>query len=273
VLADVTPCVAPGRVVGLLGPAGTTGTAVRTLTRIGSFTGTAVGVVTRGAPLYADLSVADHLRLGARLNPRWDGRLAQRRVEQAGLDPAQKAGRLSGGQQAQLALTLAVARRPELLVFDDPITALDPLARRDFLNRLAELVAELEISAILSTPVLDDVERVCDHLVLLCAGRVQLAGRIDDLIAEHFRLTGARCELRDLPPGIEVIRDEQVAAGRRQLVVRRSAVPIPRSVRDVRNVSLEEMVLAYLARQSVESTNGGDCDRTFDRFVLRRGIS
>jgi ABC-2 type transport system ATP-binding protein len=141
-----------------------------------------VGFVAQDAPLYASATVADHLRLGARLNPSWDAALARRRIERIGLDPGQKAGRLSGGQRAQLALTLAAAKRPELLIFDEPAAALDPLARDRFLRDLAEFVAELGASAVLSSHLLADVERVCDYLVVLRDSRVRVAGEVRELL-------------------------------------------------------------------------------------------
>src|SRR4029450_7460477 len=133
-----------------------------------------------------------HLRRGARLNPGWDDALARRRIERLGLDPSQRAGRLSGGQSAQLALTLGVAKRPELLLLDEPVASLDPLARREFLQDLMEAVAEHELTVVLSSHLVSDLERVCDHLIVLVASRVQLAGDIDTLLADHHRLTGAR---------------------------------------------------------------------------------
>jgi ABC-2 type transport system ATP-binding protein len=141
-----------------------------------------VGFVAQDTPVYASLTVEEHLRLGNRLNPRWDADLARRRVERSGLRPGQKAGRLSGGQRAQLALTLAVAKRPELLIFDEPAAALDPLARDAFLRDLLESVAELGASAVLSSHLLGDVERVCDHLIVLAGGRVRVSGDVDTLV-------------------------------------------------------------------------------------------
>ena len=105
-----------------------------------------IGYVAQDTPVYNELTVGDHLRLGARLNPRWDAGLASQRIRSVGLDLSQKAGRLSGGQRAQLALSMAAAKRPELLVFDEPVASLDPLARREFLQGLMELVSELEVS-------------------------------------------------------------------------------------------------------------------------------
>ena len=121
------------------------------------------------------LTVADHLRMGARLNPGWDKVMADQRIDELGLDVRQRAGRLSGGQRAQLALTLAVAKRPELLVLDEPVASLDPLARREFLQSLMAVVVEQGVSVVMSSHLVDDLERVCDYLVLLVASRVRLA--------------------------------------------------------------------------------------------------
>jgi ABC-2 type transport system ATP-binding protein len=118
-----------------------------------------VGYVAQDTPTYPGLSIADHLRLGARLNPAWDDAVARSRIERLGLDPAQRAGKLSGGQRAQLALTLGLAKRPELLVLDEPVASLDPLARREFLQILMEAVAEQELSVLLSSHVVSDLER------------------------------------------------------------------------------------------------------------------
>ena len=117
--------------------------------------------------------------MGAWLNPGWDGEFAERRIEQLGLDLRQRAGSLSGGQRAQLALTLAVAKRPELLLLDEPVASLDPLARREFLQDLMEIVAEQGVSVVLSSHLIADLERVCDYLVVLVASRVRLAGEIE----------------------------------------------------------------------------------------------
>ena len=149
-----------------------------------------VGFVAQDTPTYPALSVADHLELGARTNPGWDRHVAEARIAQVGLDPTQKAGKLSGGRQAQLALTMAVAKRPELLLLDEPVASLDPLARREFLQVLMQTVAEHEVSVLLSSHLMADLERVCDYLVVLVASRVQLAGQVDELLASHRRLIG-----------------------------------------------------------------------------------
>ena len=131
------------------------------------------------------MSVADHLRLGAHLNPGWDAGLARNRIRKLGLDPAQKAGKLSGGQRAQLALTLAIAKRPELLILDEPVASLDPLARREFLQGLMEATEEHQMSVVLSSHLVADLEQVCDYLIVLTAARVQVAGTVTELLATH----------------------------------------------------------------------------------------
>jgi ABC-2 type transport system ATP-binding protein len=157
-----------------------------------------VGFVAQDAPVYAGLSVADHLRLGAHLNPRWDAPLARQRITRIGLDPHQKAGRLSGGQRAQLALTLAIAKRPQLLILDEPVASLDPLARRDFLQDLAEATAEHQMSVVLSSHLVSDLERACDYLIVLASGHVQLAGPVTELLTAHRLRAGAQANLEDL---------------------------------------------------------------------------
>src|SRR5205823_5162080 len=149
-----------------------------------------VGFVAQDTPVYARMTVADHLRLGAWLNPGWDDGLARRRIGQLGLNPKQRGGSLSGGQRAQLALTLALAKRPELLLLDEPVASLDPLARREFLRLLMEAVAEHGLSVVLSSHLVNDLERVCDHLVVLVASQVRVIGEVETLLATHHRLSG-----------------------------------------------------------------------------------
>src|SRR5439155_6913250 len=117
---------------------------------------------------------AELLRCGAKLNPHWEERIARERLERLGLGLDRKAGSLSGGEQAQVALSLALAKQPELLLLDEPVASLDPLARRDFLQSLLEAVAEGGLTVLLSSHILADLERVCDHLVVLSHSRVQL---------------------------------------------------------------------------------------------------
>ncbi|MFG1999926.1 ABC transporter ATP-binding protein [Spirillospora sp. NPDC048911] len=265
-LSEVDLVVPAGRVVGLVGPNGAGKSTLLNLA-CGLLEPTSgslrvlgsrpaedaahlarVGFVAQDTPVYPSFSVADHLRLGARLNPSWDHGLAARRVAQVGLNPGQKAGRLSGGQRAQLAMTIAAAKRPELLIFDEPAAALDPLARRGFLENLVEFVAELGASAVLSSHLLSDIERVCDHLIVLCATRVQVAGGVHDLLAEHHRLIAPPRELDRLPAGVEVV---QIDHHGRALV--RTHLPPPSIPYPLEPVTLEELVLGYMSRANAAS--------------------
>jgi ABC-2 type transport system ATP-binding protein len=200
-LSDCALTIPAGRIVGLVGPNGAGKTTLLQLAT-GLVTPTSgtirvlgarpaegpaqlgrVGFVAQDAPAYDGLSVAGHLRMGQALNPRWDSALAKRRIEQAGLDPRRRAGQLSGGQRAQLALTLAVAKRPDLLILDEPVASLDPLARRRFLEAVTQNAAAHGMTVLLSSHLVADLERICDYLILLVASRVRLAGTVSDLLA------------------------------------------------------------------------------------------
>ena len=151
-----------------------------------------IGFVAQDHPLYRGFTLAETLKLGRKLNPRWDDELARDAPRRLGIPLGQKVGKLSGGQQAQVALTLALAKRPDLLVLDEPVASLDPLARREFLQALMEAVADDGLTVVLSSHIVAELERVCDHLVILAAGGVQLAGPIEELLASHRVLTGPR---------------------------------------------------------------------------------
>jgi ABC-2 type transport system ATP-binding protein len=199
-LSECTLSVPAGRVAGLVGPNGAGKTTFLNLVTgmlapdggtirvLGTAPGqqlARVGFVAQDSPTYAGLSIADHLRLGAHLNPGWDSEYAGARITRLGLDPKQKAGKLSGGQRAQLALTMAIAKRPDLLILDEPVAALDPLARRGFLDDLTEAARTRQMSVVLSSHLVSDLERVCDWLIVLSGGRVQLAGAIAELVPDH----------------------------------------------------------------------------------------
>jgi ABC-2 type transport system ATP-binding protein len=263
-LRDCTLRIPSGHVVGLVGPNGagkttllqlavgllypTSGTiAVLGGCPAGSAAQLArVGFVAQETPTFAGLSIADHLRLGAWLNPAWDADLAWRRVERLGLDPNQRAGNLSGGQRAQLALTLALAKRPELLILDEPVASLDPLARREFLQQLMRAVAEHELSVVVSSHVVGDLERVCDYLIVLVASRVRLAGQVDEILASHHRLVGARRDPTTVPADQEVI--EASHTDRQSTLLVRHRGPVFDPAWTIGDVNLEDVVLAYLGR-------------------------
>jgi ABC-2 type transport system ATP-binding protein len=268
-LHDCTLAIPEGHVVGLVGPNGagkTTllrlATGMLTPTR-GAITvlgqrpaaGPAqlarVGFVAQDTAVYARLTVADHLHLGAWLNPGWDDDLARQRIGQLALDQKQRAGSLSGGQRAQLALTLAMAKRPELLILDEPVASLDPLARREFLRGLMETVAEQGLSVVLSSHLVADLERVCDYLVVLVASQVRVAGEVSDLLASHHRLSGPRRDPGTLPAGQEVIAERHTDKQSSLLV--RTDGPVLDPAWAVTPVSLEDLVLAYMSRAGDET--------------------
>jgi ABC-2 type transport system ATP-binding protein len=148
-----------------------------------------VAFVAQDAPLYQNLPARDMLHVARNLNRRWDQQRAERRLAELGIPLARKVGKLSGGQQAQLALTIALARRPELLILDEPLAMLDPLARHEFMASVMAAVAEDGVSVVLSSHVLAELERVADYLIVLAHDRVQVAGEVDDLLAGHRMLT------------------------------------------------------------------------------------
>jgi len=145
--------------------------------------------VAQDTPLYKSLAVADMIYVTRSLNRRFDQPYAKARLEELGIPLRRKAGRLSGGQQAQLALTLALARRPRLLILDEPVAMLDPVARHDFMATVLAAVAADGVSVLLSSHVLTELERVAGYLVLLSRGRVRLAGDVEDLLATHGQVS------------------------------------------------------------------------------------
>ena len=205
-----------------------------------------VGYLAQDAPVYAGLSVGDHLKLGAHLNPGWDAALARDRIDQLDLDPRRKAGKLSGGQRAQLALTLALGKRPELLILDEPVASLDPLARREFLQDLMGTVAEEEVSVVLSSHLISDLERVCDYLIVLADSRLRVTGPVDELLAAHHLLSGPRRDPDTLPVGLQVISASHT--DRQSTLLVRADGPVLDPAWTVSEVGLEDLVLAYMSQ-------------------------
>jgi ABC-2 type transport system ATP-binding protein len=203
-LTECTLSIPAGSVTGLVGPNGAgkstflnlvTGMLTPSegsITVLGSAPGARladVGFVAQDTPVYAGLSIEDHFRLGAHLNPAWDQSYAAERMARLDLDLNQKAGRLSGGQRAQLALTMAIAKRPSLLILDEPVAALDPLARRGFMDDLTGAARIRRMSVVLSSHLVSDLDRTCDWLIVLNGGRVRAAGPIRQLLAAHPGMT------------------------------------------------------------------------------------
>lgn len=204
-----------------------------------------VGFVAQDAPLYTAFSVADTMRFGRELNPRWDQRGVEARLRALNIPFERKIGQLSGGQRSQMALALALGKRPELLLLDEPVARLDPLARREFMQGLTEAVAEDGISVMLSSHLVADLERVCDYLVIITRGRVQVAGDIDSLLSAHHLLVGPRIQDGDSPPGVDVVRAQHTER-QSSLWVRGKLPILPNGWREDR-LGLEELVIAYLS--------------------------
>jgi ABC-2 type transport system ATP-binding protein len=196
------------------------------------------------------------LHLTRNLNRRFDQRYAEARLGELGIPLERKAGKMSGGQQAQLALTLALARRPRLLVLDEPMAMLDPLARHDFMATVMTAIADDGVSVVLSSHVLAELERVADYLILMSEGRVQVAGEVDDLLACHRVLTGPAAEAGRCAERLSVVHARRGEA-QAHLLVRTNGTtgPVPPGW-DAHPVSLEELTLAYLREPGAAALPG-----------------
>jgi ABC-2 type transport system ATP-binding protein len=204
-----------------------------------------IGFVAQEHPLHRGFTIREMLRFGRSLNAAtWDDAVARARIEQLNLPLSQKIGKLSGGQQAQVALTLALAKRPDLLLLDEPVASLDPLARREFLNTVMEAVSETGMTVLLSSHIVADLERVCDHLVILSAAHAQLAGPIEEILATHRLLTGPRSDPSTIARVHHVIRESHTERQTSLLV--RANGHVYDACWELHEVDLEEIVLAYL---------------------------
>jgi ABC-2 type transport system ATP-binding protein len=205
-----------------------------------------IGFMAQDVPLYRSFTVGEMLEFGRRTNTRWDADLALGRLRRAGIDIAQRTGTLSGGQRAQVALALAFGKRPRLLLLDEPLAALDPLARREFLQSLMEGVAEGGLTVVLSSHLITDLERICDYLIVLSASRTQVAGDIAELLGSHRALTGPRRDVTRVA-GVAAIVQQSHTDRQTTLLVRTDG-PILDPAWSVHEVGLEELVLAYLGQ-------------------------
>jgi len=201
-----------------------------------------VGYLAQDAPLYKRLSAAEHLDLGAHLNRRWDKAAAIARLRSLRVPLDRPVSTLSGGQRSQVALGMSLAKRPQVLLLDEPVAALDPLARREFLSSLAEAVADGDLTVVLSSHLLHDLERVCDHIILLAASRSQLCDDIDVVLASHKCLVGPRTS--SVGAGVDVVNAVHTERQSRLLV--HTSAPFTNPGWDVSDVGLEEVVLAYM---------------------------
>jgi ABC-2 type transport system ATP-binding protein len=283
-LRECTLAVPAGRVVALIGPNGAGKTTLLQLAvgLISESAGTitvldgvspgarealdGIAFVAQDTPLYKYLSVADTLRLVASLANTWDEAHARARLAALDIPLRRKVGQLSGGQQAQVALAVALARHPRLLILDEPVAELDPLARHDFMSTLMEAVAVEGISVVFSSHVLSELERVCDYLVVLSHGSVQIANGTDELLASHRLLTGPVDQADNVAAHLSVVHERR--AGRRASLLLRTNghLSVPADWQDEPS-NLEEIVLSYLrspdasALPGPTSRTGGDTAR------------
>jgi ABC-2 type transport system ATP-binding protein len=265
-LSEATITVPQGRISALIGPngAGKT-TLLRLLAGLARPTGGDVavlgspprqdpafladlGFLAQEIPLYRRFTSEDHIRIGGQLNSRWDEASVRRRLRGLGIPLNQRVGTLSGGQRAQVALALTLAKRPRLLLLDEPVASLDPLARRQFLAHLAEAVADSDLTVVLSSHLVADLERTCDHLILLAASRVQLCGDIDALLAEHQVLIGPRKDTAAIERDHTLVQAVRTAR-QTTLLIRRSG-PVIDPTFQTADVGLEELVLGYMGQNA-----------------------
>ena len=214
-----------------------------------------IAFVAQDTPLYRNLSAADMVHLTRNLNRRFDSKYAHSRLGELDIPLKRRAGRLSGGQQAQLALTLALARHPRLLILDEPMAMLDPLARHDFMAAVLTAAADDGVSVLLSSHVLAELERVADYLVLLSRGRVQVAGEVDDLLASHRLLTGPAGQAEAYAERLAVVHVRRGEAQTHMLVRSTTADPVPPGW-EAHPVGLEELALAYLREPGAAALPG-----------------
>jgi ABC-2 type transport system ATP-binding protein len=213
-----------------------------------------IGFVGQDTPLYRDFTVDDLLTMGRKLNARWDAAGAVERLTQLAIPFDQRVRRLSGGQRAQVALTLALAKQPDLLVLDEPVASLDPLARRDFLAVLMGSVAARGLTVILSSHLIADLEHRCDYLIVLSDSRVQVLGSVDELLRTHKTLIGPRSEGGSVRGVDSVVRTS--STDRQTTMLVRTDGPIVDRAWAVHDVGLEELVLGYLAEPEAGTLPG-----------------
>jgi ABC-2 type transport system ATP-binding protein len=267
-LRDCTLSIPPGAVVGLVGPNGAGKTTLlemiiglRTPTngQIEVFGHTAhadtaealarVGYVAQNHPLYPDFSVADMFHLGQGMNPAWDMAMARSRMEALDVPLKRKIKTLSGGQQAQVSLAMALAKRAPLLVLDEPVASLDPIARLEFMREVMAQVAGGGPTVIIASHVVAELERFCDWLIVLTHGHVQLVGPVDELLDGHQVLTVPRATSDADLPGTPIQRTD---SDRHSTVLLRTgpatAAARPHPDWQSEAAGFEQLVLAYLQR-------------------------
>jgi len=210
-----------------------------------------VAYLDQDRPLYTDFKVGEMLRLGREMNPRWDDERAKRHLEELRIPLASRVKQLSGGQQAQVALTMCLAKKPELLLLDEPVAALDPLAREDLMQILLQSVEDDGTTVLLSSHAVTDLATVCDYVIILSASQVQFAGELDHVLGVHRLLIGPVDSVSPTLDGATII--SSVIAGRQSTMLVRAEMPIVNPSWEVFEPTLEEIVLAYLRADATAS--------------------
>ncbi len=205
-----------------------------------------VGFVAQDHPLYTSFTVQDTLKMGQKLNTSWDNAMARARLEALEIPFQQRIGKLSGGQRAQVALVLALAKQPEVLILDEPVASLDPIARRNFLQVLMETVTQTTMTVIFSSHLITDIERICDHVILLASSHLQLSGEIEDILASHALLMGPLERVHSLEKVHTVLSKR--ATERQCILLVRLNGPLLDPAWERRDLSLEDIMLAYMDR-------------------------
>jgi ABC-2 type transport system ATP-binding protein len=206
-----------------------------------------IGYLAQEIPLYKSLSVAGHIAMGKHLNKRWDEAFIRSRLKELGIPLDRPVGKLSGGQRAQVALGLALAKKPKLLLLDEPVAALDPLARHDFLSSLAQAVADGGLTVVMSSHLLADLERVSDHVIVLAAGKTQLCNDIEAVLNEHKLLVGPRARAENVGEGVSVIHETHAAKQSTLLVRLAKGAKLPAHWQQ-HEPNVEEIILAYMGQ-------------------------
>lgn len=266
-LQDCTLTIPKGRIAALVGPngagkstllrlaAGLSRPDVGTLRVLGQSpthdTGNVVkriGYLDQERPLYKSFRVIEMLRFGEKTNPSWNMKTAKEYVTQLEIPLEARVGNLSGGQQAQVALIVCLAKQPELLLLDEPASELDPVAREDLLHLLMQQVAESGSSVLLSTHALGDVSAICDYVVILSHSRVVLSDDVEYILESHRFISALHEGDLTPPPGATVIDEQRSARGSSLLV--RVELPITDARWRVERPTLDDVVMAYLREGS-----------------------
>lgn len=263
-LRDCTITVPTGSITGLVGPNGAgKSTLLKQIVGLNSPTdGTIevlgmtpssqtmfikdIGYLAQDIPLYVDMTARELSTMGAQMNAHWDKGLYEEHLANLDIPLNKPTGKLSGGQRAQVALALALAKRPRLLVLDEPVAALDPLARDEFLAMITHAVTDSDgtLTVILSSHLLGDLEKICDHLILLTNADVRLSDDVDNILASHHILTGplqTTAQQTEYQVILETNTERQTTC-----LVRLADPSVPQGKWQVQQPDLEEIVLGYM---------------------------